>query len=232
MSNNLNTNQRQKQKIMFGVWLIILGLAFLSSNYLMMKKDKVYEDITFDLSQIPTQIEQEVTTPDEEITDVIEDRDEENDNDIEDNNDSNLSYVTYDYYIGRLEIPSINLVKGFASKNSKQNNVNKNVAIMTPCDYPDVLNGNFILAAHNGNGWNSYFRYLYKLKNNDIAYVYYNGMKYSYRVVNIYKVKKTGTVRIHRNLDATTLTLITCTKGDKTTQTVFILERYASEIEK
>ena len=107
---------------------------------------------------------------------------------------------------------------------SSENNVNKNVAIMSPSSYPDVDKGNFILAAHNGNGWNSYFRNLYKLKVKDIAYIYYKGVKYTYEVVSIYKVKKTGTVEIFRDLNKTTLTLITCTKGDKTSQTVLILE--------
>jgi len=212
-----------KQQVVLGVWLVVLGIAFMSGNYFMMKKEKVYEQITFDLSEIPSEIEQEVPTPDEEITDVVEKKDPKG--------ETTTSYVSKDYYIGRLEIPKIKLVKGFAKKESKQNDVNKNVAIITPCDYPDVDQGNFILAAHNGNGWNSYFRYVYKLKKGDVAHVYYNGMKYSYKIVNIYKVKKTGTVRIHRDLDQTTLTLITCTKGDKKTQTVLILERYDAQEE-
>ena len=72
---------------------------------------------------------------------------------------------------------------------------------------------------------------MHKLKNNDIAYVYYNGIKYTYKVTRIYQVDKTGTVNIYRDVNKTTLTLITCTKGDKKHQTVFILELQKQEKE-
>lgn len=62
-----------------------------------------------------------------------------------------------------------------------------------------------------------------------MAYVYYNNVKYSYEIVSIYKVPKTGTVNIFRDFNKTTLTLVTCTKGDKTTQTVLIAELVEKE---
>ena len=40
----------------------------------------------------------------------------------------------------------------------------------------------------------------------------------------IYYEKKTGSVRIFRNEEKTTLTLITCTKDDSNHQTVYIAE--------
>ena len=48
---------------------------------------------------------------------------------------------------------------------------------------------------------------------------------YTYKVVNIYKEEKDGTIAIYRNKEKSTLTLITCTKNDNTKQTVYILER-------
>ena len=53
-----------------------------------------------------------------------------------------------------------------------------------------------------------------------ILHIYIN----KYQIVNIYNVPKTGAVTIHRNLDRTTLTLITCTKNSDTEQTVYIAE--------
>ena len=59
----------------------------------------------------------------------------------------------------------------------------------------------------------------------DKAYVSYKGVKYIYKIVKIYKQKKQGYVTIYRDPDKTTLVLITCTKGDKKSQTIYIAER-------
>ena len=62
------------------------------------------------------------------------------------------------------------------------------------------------------------------MKNNDEAYVYYKNIKYTYKIVKIYKQPKNGTIAIYRDYNKTTLTLVTCTKNDKKTQTVYIAE--------
>lgn len=129
-----------------------------------------------------------------------------------------------DEYIGYLTIPKINLTKGFVDKRSSENDVEKNILIIEGSDYPDVDKGNFILAGHSGTGWQAFFNELYQLQENDEAYVTYKGKKYIYKVVNIYTQPKVGTVAIYRNYDKTTLTLITCTNNDQTTQTLYILE--------
>ena len=100
-----------------------------------------------------------------------------------------------------------------------------NVTILAPSSYPDVKGGNFVLAAHSGNGYLSFFRNLYKLSEGDIAYVTYNNVKYNYRLVKKYDVDKNGTVTIDRNYDKSCLTLITCTKDDDYHQSVYIFER-------
>jgi LPXTG-site transpeptidase (sortase) family protein len=89
---------------------------------------------------------------------------------------------------------------------------------------PDVVNGNLILMAHSGDAYISYFAYLYKLNVGDPVYVTYNGRKYKYQIVNIYDVEKNGLVRIMRNYDRTSLTLITCTKNNDNSQTIYISE--------
>jgi LPXTG-site transpeptidase (sortase) family protein len=89
---------------------------------------------------------------------------------------------------------------------------------------PDVDKGNFILAAHSGSAYISYFNDLYKLSTGDKAYVTYNGVKYTYQIKKIYTQPKTGQIGIYRDHDKTTLTLVTCTNTDKTTQTIYIAE--------
>ena len=127
-------------------------------------------------------------------------------------------------YIGFLEIDKIHLKQGFLSIDNYYNNVDYNIEILKVSDFPDVLNGNFILASHSGNSSISYFRNLYKLDIGDIAKVYYKSKTYKYQIVNIYKENKDGSVGIYRDSNKTTLTLITCSKNDKQHQTVYILE--------
>ena len=132
-------------------------------------------------------------------------------------------------YIGVLEIPKINIKRGFLNINDKGNNVNKNLQVIKGSDMPDVKNGNLIIAAHSGNSYISYFKSLYKLSNDDIAYVYFNNIKYTYKVAGKYDVEKTGKVVIHRDNKKNTLTLITCSQTDKTKQIVYILELESEE---
>ena len=127
-------------------------------------------------------------------------------------------------YLAFLEIPKINLNQGLLPINSLYNNVNYHVEILKISDLPDKINGNFILAAHSGTSSIAYFRNLYKLKLDDIASIIYNNKKYTYKIVNIYNQTKKGSLNIYRDTNKTTLTLITCTKDDKTNQTVYILE--------
>ena len=89
---------------------------------------------------------------------------------------------------------------------------------------PYVNNGNFILAAHSGNSYVSYFKDLYLLNKGDYAYVTYQGVKYVYKITNIYLQVKTGQIGIYRDNNKTTLTLVTCTKDDEQHQTIYIAE--------
>ena len=134
-----------------------------------------------------------------------------------------LGEVTNDY-IGYLTIPKLNLTKGFLDMRSEYNNIEQNITVIKGSSYPDKEKGNFIIAAHSGSGWKAFFNDLYKLTTGDIAEVSYKGKKYTYKIVNIYKQDKTGTIAIYRNYDKTTLTLVTCTNFDSKTQTVYIAE--------
>ena len=116
-------------------------------------------------------------------------------------------------YIGIIKIPKINLERGLVSPYSYQNNVDKNIAFVEPYTLPDKQYGNVILASHSGNSYVSFFRKLDKLSINDEVSIDYKGHTYTYKVVNIYDVEKTGKAVINRNRYKNTLTLITCRDG-------------------
>ena len=120
----------------------------------------------------------------------------------------NVDETNYDY-IAVLEIPKINLKRGL-SQDKYYNNVNRNVESLKGSTMPNISKGNFILAGHSGSGRVAYFRNLNKLTIGDISYIYYGGIKYTYKVNNIYDIEKTGTATITRDLNKTTLTMITC----------------------
>ena len=122
-----------------------------------------------------------------------------------------------------LEIPKINLKKGVYPLHSSENTIEKNVAIMKESALPTDLNGNVVLEAHNGTAVISYFNQLHKLNIDDQAYIYYQGIKYTYIVSKIYDVKKDGDVEVNRSTDKNTLTLITCKKNTNDRQLVVIL---------
>ena len=206
----------------FGISLFIVGILLLSSNYLNQKRDNAFQYMNALLLE-----NSEFMELSEEV-DIISDSTsslENNDSEIKTETRKEEYVDPYlKYYIGNLEIPKINLNKGFTDINSKYNNVNKNIQVVSPSTYPDVERGNFIIAAHSGTSYLAYFRNLYKLVIGDKAYVNYNGKRYTYQIVNIYNQPKTGKIAIYRDGSKTCMTLITCTKNSKTEQTIYILE--------
>lgn len=125
-------------------------------------------------------------------------------------------------YIAILEIPIIDLKRGLVDYNSRYNNVKYNIQIIEHSQMPNVENSNLILAGHNGTSGVSFFRNLYKLKEDSLIYIYYDGIKYIYKLNNSYDTSKDGKVEIVRNRYKNTITLITCKRGTKDKQTVFI----------
>ena len=224
-----NLKMSNKLIILIGVICIISGIGVLGSNYLLSKRDKVYNRMNFELSSIPDSILDNTLDEDSNLSDSDVVIDEIINNEVVNNEEGVLppnkptTTITYNY-IGYLEIPKINLKKGFVDIKSKDNNVNKNVAIMKDSVFPNVDGSLMVMASHNGTCWNCYFKNLKKLVNNDIIYIYYDNVRYTYKLVNIYEVKKTGTVSIYRNSRKTTLALVTCKWGTKDTQVVYIAE--------
>ena len=203
--------------MLFGSFFIFVGVVFLSWNYFMRMRNEVYSDMN--ISMMDKDIPTSVISPSGNVVDVpvVENL---NQNEVD-----NTNYVVdYSKYLGVLEIPKIGLKRGFYNIDSKYNNIQYNVTMVAGSTLPDVVGGNLILMAHSGDAYISYFAYLYRLEVGDSAFVTYNGIKYEYRIVDIYEVLKNGIVSIRRNREATTLTMITCTKGSDTLQTVYIAE--------
>ena len=132
--------------------------------------------------------------------------------------------VNYDKYLGVLTIPKIGLKRGFYGLDSKLNSIDHNVTMVKGSALPNVSNSNLILMAHSCNTYLGFFAYLYQLQIGNDAYITYNRKDYHYKLVNIYNVPKDGRVKIVRDYSKTTLTLITCTKDDLSSQTVYIFE--------
>ena len=215
--------------ILTGIILIIIGILFGFIEYLKEKQEKTFSDMNILLyeSETPDIIDNEEEKKEDDKKKVEEDKKEEEKKEETQTatKPSQTSAPRYNY-IGTLEIPKINVKRGFLNLGERYNNVDYNVTVIQGSNFPDVENGNLILAAHSGPCSYCYFDKLYKLSKGDIAYITYGGVKYSYKIVDIYEVQKTGTVAIYRDYSKKVLTLITCTRNSKTKQTVYILENY------
>lgn len=198
-------------KITLSILFIFAGIGLITYTYFDSIKSNVYNEMN--IRYLEQQIvlseplqEIVVETPTEVVT------------------TTKVTVDSKDNYIGYLEVPKVNIKRGFVSLDSKYNSVGYNVMLIEGSTMPDVKNGNLILAAHRGNSSVSFFNDLYKLERRDQAIVTYNGKKYTYELVTSYEENKDGVLTIKRNADVNTLTLITCTRKNKKTQTVFIFE--------
>lgn len=203
MLRKISKGVERRQLLIVASLFIIVGVGFIGGKILFNKiLDKKDNQKVSDYYEIQN-----------EVMSISEDKNNEKSQKEEQNIDEN--------YIAILKIPKINLTKGIYSKESYMNNVNRSIQIIEKSDYPDVVGGNFILAAHSGTARISYFRNLSKLSVEDKLSINYNGKTYNYKVANIYSVEKTGKVEIKRNNSKTTLTLITC--DDKTNKQIVVV---------
>lgn len=119
----------------------------------------------------------------------------------------------YDY-IGVLEIPSINLKRGFLDIGNFYNDVKWNIELIR-----DDMNS-LVLASHNGGLYNAYFRNLDKMKLNDEIIIYDDYYVYNYTFFDSYDVMKTGYVDLFSASSNKNIFLITCKGNDM--QTVYV----------
>lgn len=196
---------KRKNKIItiLGLLLLLSGIFILTYHYSTYKKlDNIEEEKIEEFINTDTVIEniEDTSSPTEVATTTKEEVP----------------------YIAVLEIPTISLKRGLVSQTSKYNNINYGIKIIDKSTMPDVVNGNLVLASHNGSSYVSFFRNLNKLSLDDKIYVYYNGIKYEYLLSKIYDTPKDGNIEVSRDTTKTTITLITCKRGTKDTQTVYI----------
>ncbi len=217
--NQLKVNNKIKKShvLVIGSFLVFVGVFSLFSNYFLKMRDEVFSDMRIammDTDIVDHHVEEQVE--DAPVAETVVSQPTASDN---------TSYVIdYSKYLGVLEIPKIGLKRGFYNIGSKYNDIKYNVTMVEGSTLPDVPNGNLILMAHSGDAYISYFAYLYRLNVGDMVYVTYAGVKYNFQIVNIYEVEKNGAVVIKRDRNKTSLTMITCTKNNDATQTVYISE--------
>lgn len=126
-------------------------------------------------------------------------------------------------YTAVLEIPKINLKRGVVDSTNNFKSLNYAISVDGHSKYPNN-NGNFILYAHSGSSSIAYFRKLDKLEINDMINVYYNGVKYHYKIFNIYNIEKTGKTTVLNSTNQKYITLITCDQRYKNKQLVVVGE--------
>lgn len=202
--------------LLIGLVLILLGVSIGFIEYFNKRKNEIYSEMNILLyeNETPENIEtEEKVEEDESIDEEINIPEEENDQ-------QEMQYN----YIGMLEIPKINLKRGFLDLNSRYNQVNYNITVINGSTFPNERNNNLIMAAHSGVCSVCFFDKLFNLSKGDKAYINYKNVKYTYSLVNTYEVEKDGTVPIYRDYSKSVLTLITCTRYSNTKQTVFIFE--------
>lgn len=203
--------------LLIGIILIVIGIAFGLYEYFYERKNNAFSEMNILLyeNEKPKSIE---TNNENVKNDNKEDLPKDDDNQQSVVVDNNYNYI------GILEIPKINLKRGFLDLNSKYNNVDYNVTLIKGSTFPNKDESSLILAAHSGICSICYFDSLFNLSFGNQAYIYYNNIKYIYKLTDIYEVDKIGTVAIRRDYSKRGLVLITCTRNSDTKQTVFIFE--------
>ncbi len=208
--NKIENNKGSKsQLIIVGSLLIILGTLIIGGKYLYNYLETKNE-------------EQLIDTFFEEQKEIAEDTTPEVPEEKVETEKPQPTKTKIDYF-AVIKIPKIGLEKGLANKGSYYNNVNRNILVVKESDMPDKDKGNVILAGHSGSGRTAYFKNLHKLERDDEVSIFYNGNEYKYKVLNQYDIEKTGTANIVRNVEKSTLTLITC-RHNTNKQIIYICE--------
>lgn len=214
---------RRSTVLLFAFTIFILGLFVTGYNYLVSKKNKIYTSMNLLLYEDEMPEEVNDVVPDEKVEEKEEELEQSPVEETPVKDNVSNKKVTYNY-IGTLKISAINLKRGFLNIDSPYNNVSRNVTVVKESIFPDEENSHLILVAHSGNCVVCYFDKLYKLEKGNTAVVNYKNKDYTYKLVNIYNVEKTGQVEIKRDPNKDTLTLITCTHNSDHEQTVYIFE--------
>lgn len=193
-----------------GVGLILLAIMILVFYYthLFLLEQKNNSDVLNYIDN--TSIQNEIIIEKVEEPDIEEAKKEEK---------SKTSYQIN--YKAVLEIPKINLKRVVVDSTKGFKSINYAISVDKNSNYPDSM-GNFILYAHSGSASNSYFRKLDNLEIDDSVYVYYQGIKYQYRINDKYNITKTGKAKVISSNSNRYITLITCNPNKDGYQIVLV----------
>lgn len=216
-------------KIIIGVIISIVGIVIIGSDYYLSLKHEVFDDMNkayYEQNVVISDEPEEINSGNhEEINDDEDTTINNQEQPVIEPDNKNNNNQNVENYIAYIMIPKIELNRGIYNTTSTLNNVNKNIYVHPASTFPnDVSGNNLILASHSGSSSISYFKKLYKLELEDDVYLEYNGKTYHYKIKNIYTVLKDGTVALRVKQNVSTISLITCTKGDSKTQTIYICE--------
>lgn len=123
-------------------------------------------------------------------------------------------------YFAILEIDAIGLKRELFEIDSYENQVSKNILVHKKSIFPGNDHSHVILAAHSGNGKSAFFKDLDQLQLRDEITLYYQGVIWTYEIIEIEEQEKTGVLYLKEN-DLDLISLITCTEGKANTQTIF-----------
>ena len=127
--------------------------------------------------------------------------------------DNDVIVDNVDDVIMNLYIPKINVRNNIYSKDSIENNIDKNVIIMDESSTPDTLDM-VLLGAHSGTGPLAYFKDFDKLEIGDEIYLNYKGINYKYLIKYMYDDFKDGKIKVSKNYK-NSLILYTCKPKEK-----------------
>lgn len=191
-----------KKLMIIGKILILLSLAmfisFLIYSYYQNNKEIEMIDNYIEETKI---IEEQIDVQEQEV--------------IEEKQEQKINYTAV------LEIPSINLKRGVVDSTKNFNSINYAISVDKNSNYPDK-EGNFILYAHSGNSSIAYFKNLNKVEIDDEVYIYYNGVKYKYKIFTKYDIEKTGKAEVLFSNTEKYITLITCNQNRNGYQVILI----------
>lgn len=128
-------------------------------------------------------------------------------------------------YIGVLQIPSIKLQRGFYRKTSKKNTVNIGLEVINGSQMPNIENSELVLAGHSGNGYLAFFKELDKVEKGSLIYVYYDEIKYTYKLEETTITNKDGEIKIEKDTNSQTLILTTCNPNNRDKEQLILISK-------
>lgn len=192
--------------IISGTMLILSALSLVLYNINQDVKSRNSSEIIMSelKNMVPSEIEEENFVSD---THAVESEE------ISDNIYEKTIEIDGKFYIGFIEIPSLNLELPVMSEWSYDN------LKISPCRYKGSINeNNLIIAAHN---YSSHFGNIEKLNSGDIInFTDTDGIVYKYEVVHTEFIDGQNVSEMEENNDEWNLTVFTCTLSGKSRVTV------------